>query len=83
MAECKFCNVQPAVIYGVPTVWGRADLCQRCAEGVDRVSRRRGSPAVERAARRTKSPRYLPGQLCFSFYLSTETDDPGMVVRFQ
>lgn len=42
--DCRFCSIDPATLFGVPTRFGRADLCAECAARYAGDLRRRARP---------------------------------------
>ena len=80
--DCTHCNVRPAVVGNIPTLFGLADLCNHCLGAVGRKRPKRTErgrrPPKKRKAR---PPRHLPGQQQFPFMYETETDGPEKTAR--
>ena len=57
--ECRFCNVARATFLNLPTDFGLADLCERCARRYSRYVRRR--PRREHSKRNRLNETSGPG----------------------
>jgi hypothetical protein len=80
--DCQFCNVRPATTTIVAPLYGRVELCERCARQSPRIGAKRTSKAKEAKQEKAgRKPGYLPGQQVFSF-MQTETGNRATAARF-